>query len=240
MFSSTMDHGCSTWLTLATTFQLHRTTPQQPAWRWWGSLRWWSADDRRGTLRACHRDSDRDESDGSFSTYIYIYLGHPWNTFSCPDPQKLSFHSLWRFSCPRSKVHALSDSRTVFHVLLAKLRSNYVHIAFELRSNYVQLRSSCAKITYNVIVWKCFMKSRPGQQFLSNFPIVCFFSSGQEKVSWGCPRYIYIYVNAYYIFYTAHAYRMLLEALQNTGYDDRWWAQGGTIVNMSLSLSPVL
>ena len=83
--------------------------------------------------------------------YIYIYLGHPWDTFSCPDPQKLSFHSFWRFSRPRSKVHALSGSRTVFHALLAKLRSNYVHIAFELRSNYVQLRSSCAKITYNIV-----------------------------------------------------------------------------------------
>ena len=121
--------------------------------------------------------------------YIYIYLGHPWDTFSCPDPQKLSFQSFWRFSRPRSKVHALSDSRTVFYVLLAKLRSNYVHIAFELRTNYVQVHSSCAKITYNVTVWKRFMKSRPGQQFLSNFPIVYFFSSGQEKVSWGCPRY---------------------------------------------------
>ena len=61
-------------LTLATTFQLHRTTPQQPAWRSRGSFRWWSADDRRGTLRACHRDSDRDESDESFSTHTYIYI----------------------------------------------------------------------------------------------------------------------------------------------------------------------
>ena len=63
-----------------------------------------------------------------------------------------------------------------------RLHSNCVQITF----NYVQL---APKIRYNVTVWKRLTKSRPGQQFLSNFPIVYFCSPGQEKVSWGCPRY---------------------------------------------------
>ena len=127
----------------------------------------------------------------------HLYLGHPWDTFSCPDPQKLSFHSFWRFSRPRSKVHALSDSRTVFHVLLAKLRSNYVHIAFELRSNYVQLRSSCARITmssFESALWKAV----PDNNSCPTFQQFTFSHLDRNRCHGGAPGmciYIYIHIN---------------------------------------------
>ena len=73
---------------------------------------------------------------------ICFYLGHPWDTFSCPNPEKLSFWSFCWFSRPRSRFHVLSDSRTVFHVLLAELRSHCVQITFKLRSITFKLRKN--------------------------------------------------------------------------------------------------
>jgi hypothetical protein len=75
---------------------------------------------------------------------------------------------------PRSGGHVLSDS-TSFWLNKIQLHSNRVQITFKIRSSTFKL----CKNTLKVILWKCFMKSRPGQHFLSNLPIVYFF--------W-CPR----------------------------------------------------
>lgn len=92
---------------------------------------------------------------------------HTWGTPRTPFLVQIHKSCLFRdfdgFSRPRLRVHVLSDSRMVFHVLVARLRSNYVHIALMLRKNCVQSHPFKS------------LKSRPGQQFLFNLPIAYFF-----------------------------------------------------------------
>ena len=138
-------------------------------------------------------------------TYIYIYTwGTPGTPFLVQIHKSCLFIVFDGFHVQDRKFTPFPIAERFFTPfwlncvqITFTLRSNCVQITF----NYVQVAQKLRTISYNVIVWKRFMKSRPGQQFLSNFPIVYFFSSGQEKVSWGCPRYINTYIYIYIIKY---------------------------------------